>query len=696
MTQEEALNIITSALEPESLTPLQIKVFQGAWNMLSYEKIASELSHDYSYITDVGTDLWKLLSQKLKIKVSKVKLHSALARYAQQEQMRNLSSSSQGNRVDWGEAPDTSQFCGRQAQLNILEQWIVQGNCRAIAITGMGGIGKTMLVARLTQQLADKGMFDVVVWRSLRQAPPFTDFLTELIRAISPEQSLPLRLDAMIRQLLEQLRHHRCLLILDNVEAVMQDGKLVGTYQPGYEDYGWLFQQLGAGRHQSTILLTSREIPAEVAIGQGLTSPIRLLRLKPLSSEAGKIILAAKGLTFPGEQAQVKELIKRYRGNPLALKTVATPIKELFNSKIVAFLAQEALLFTEIRELLTQQFNRLSSLERQVMHWLAINREPVTAAQLQADTIPSVSLLKLRDALVSLDRRSLIEKIKLPSKPTTKMKLDCVSYTQQPLVKEYVIEKLVEQVSQEVEQAKIIDLRSHVLLKVQAEDVRGMQMQQIVQPILTRLIEVQGGSENLNQLLKVQPSAKIYLLAKRGRIPTIELWNIQLGSLHLFACILERVLALAFRVIEPEVNWISFVAFSFREQCLGNEDGTVKLQDLQRYTRPVVSISFNPQENLLVSSGFEQTVNLWNLLTKIALVTLQALRSPIPVAFAPEGKMLVSSSKDGTICLWDSFTGNCLKVLSVERPYAEANISGVTGLTDAQKKMLRLASAIQL
>ncbi len=32
MTQEEALNIITSAKAPEFLTSLQINVFQGAWN----------------------------------------------------------------------------------------------------------------------------------------------------------------------------------------------------------------------------------------------------------------------------------------------------------------------------------------------------------------------------------------------------------------------------------------------------------------------------------------------------------------------------------------------------------------------------------------------------------------------------------------------------------------------------------------
>ena len=138
MTEGEALKIITSALAPESLTPLQINVFRGAWNKLSYDKIAAELNHDYSYITDVGAELWKLLSQKLKIRVTKVKLQNALARYVQQEQMRNLSVS--GNRVDWGEAPDTSQFCGRQAQLNNLEQWVIQGSCRAIAIAGMGGI----------------------------------------------------------------------------------------------------------------------------------------------------------------------------------------------------------------------------------------------------------------------------------------------------------------------------------------------------------------------------------------------------------------------------------------------------------------------------------------------------------------------------------------------------------------------------
>ncbi len=196
MTQDEAENII-SAL-PKCLNTLQTEVLRGSLQNLSYNKIASDLSHQYSYIKDVGAELWKLLSQELGIKITKTNLQNALRKYVQQEQIGNhLSSSSQHKRVDWGEAPDAYQFHGRQKQLETLEQWIAQ-RCRLVAIADMGGIGKTMVAARLTQQLADTDMFDVVVWRSLRQAPPLINLLLELVSAmatqsavlgIAPEQS---------------------------------------------------------------------------------------------------------------------------------------------------------------------------------------------------------------------------------------------------------------------------------------------------------------------------------------------------------------------------------------------------------------------------------------------------------------------------------------------------------------------------
>jgi hypothetical protein len=48
-------------------------------------------------------------------------------------------------------------------------------------------------------------------------------------------------------------------------------------------------------------LLTSREIPSEIAIYEGDRAAVQLLRLESLSSEVGKTILAAKGLALQAE-----------------------------------------------------------------------------------------------------------------------------------------------------------------------------------------------------------------------------------------------------------------------------------------------------------------------------------------------------------------------------------------------------------
>lgn len=65
------------------------------------------------------------------------------------------------------------------------------------------------------------------------------------------------------------------------------------------------------------------------------------------------------------------------------------------------------------------------------------------------------------------------------------------------------------------------------------------------------------------------------------------------------------------------------------------------------------------------------------------------------VRFSPNGRLLATSSEDETIKLWKVPNGMCIKTLRPERPYERMNITGVTGLTEAQKASLKALGAIE-
>ncbi|MBV8882417.1 MAG: NACHT domain-containing protein [Chroococcidiopsidaceae cyanobacterium CP_BM_RX_35] len=439
MTIEEGMGTIEYCCDQRRLNKIQKIIFQESWKGHSYIEIANNFSYDLGYVTDAGSKLWQLLSEALGEKVTKKNFQLVLEQhwrtmYARKTQLLQESVTETTSSVrlngskhqSWGEAIDVSFFCGRTVELAKLTQWSIHERCRLILLLGMGGIGKTTLTVRCAKQIQED--FEYVVWKSLRNAPSVLSLLTEIILFLSDglQEVEPLETtDQQISCLIKLLRSKRCLLILDNAESILQSGQRGGHYRNDYEGYGQLLRRVGDECHQSCIILTSREKPVGLTAREGKALPVRSLQLTGLSHSEAQKILEVKGIT--STEFESGQLVQCYAGNPLALKISATTIESLYDGNVSKFLQQGTIVFGDIWELLDQQFNRLSDLEKQVMYRMAANPNCITLQELQESILPKVSNRELIEALESLQQRSLIERQQ-------------TLFIQHPIIREYIAE----------------------------------------------------------------------------------------------------------------------------------------------------------------------------------------------------------------------------------------------------------------
>jgi hypothetical protein len=182
--------------------------------------------------------------------------------------------------------------------------------------------------------------------------------------------------------------------------------------------------------HQSCFLINSQEQLKEISNLASLTQPVRFWELKGLNPEAAQEILLEKGLN--GEPKHAKELIQDYRGNPLALKIVAATIKDVFNGDINEFIKYKTVIVKDVfLEILSQQFKRLSDLEKEILCALASVGKPLSFKQLQANLATSPRNSEVIEQLQLLGGRSLIEKKQSEDTGEALFQL-------QPVVKKYV------------------------------------------------------------------------------------------------------------------------------------------------------------------------------------------------------------------------------------------------------------------
>lgn len=408
--------------------------------------------------------------------------------------------------VNERDLPQQIMLFGRQRELERLQKWVSEEGCRLVGIFGMGGQGKSALAAALARSLAEPSpageragaRFQQIIWKSLLNAPPLAEVMQEWVYALSGQTvtNLPPSLDQQFSQLLHYLRQQRALLILDNLESLMQSDGRSGIYRPGYAAYGQLIRYLAEREHRSCLLLTGRERPQDLTAVEKDLPAVRFLSLPGLSSDAGRELLAVGGVG--GDAAMLTGLTRHYSGNPLALKLIAETIGSLFAGSVNAFLEADAGIFDDIRDVLDQQFARLTPLEREIMGWLAIGREPVSFPVLRNLLAQPPASRLILEAIRSLQRHSLLENYG-------------DHFGLQNVVLEYTTAWLVDNICQELinegpparpQEASEISqtglspssfLNAYALILAQAKEyVRASQTRLLLQPVAEQLVAQLG------------------------------------------------------------------------------------------------------------------------------------------------------------------------------------------------------------
>ncbi|KAL6810020.1 hypothetical protein J3E69DRAFT_179767 [Trichoderma sp. SZMC 28015] len=179
-----------------------------------------------------------------------------------------------------------------------------------------------------------------------------------------------------------------------------------------------------------------------------------------------------------------------------------------------------------------------------------------------------------------------------------------------------------------------------------------------------KIWDVNSGScqtlECYNSVLSIAFSPDGQQLASGLSDGVIKVWDIKESSFYLQTS----------ESFNHQVNSVHFsrngrFAFGLLNGIVGVWDmKSTYLQTFESHKKPVLSVVFSPNNQLLASGSSDDTIKVWDITSGACLQTLEGHKNSInSVIFCPNGHRLTSGSSDSTIRVWDIDSGVCLQTL---------------------------------
>ncbi|MBD2482700.1 NB-ARC domain-containing protein [Planktothrix sp. FACHB-1365] len=394
------------------------------------EKIKTLIDSGEIYVQNISWGTWSRFASHKKIypvNVNAFKIYCSILDLDWQKIIQNESQQPDHFllKSNLDELPHQPIFYGRKTELNQLLEWLSNKQTKVILLSGMAGIGKTTFIVNLLEQITDQ--FECIIYKTLSNPKPFSLFWHDLT-----EQ--PTNFTGDIKPIIDYFRNHRCLLILDNWEELLQSENLAGYYRPEYEEYGKLLSQIAKTSHQSCGLFISQEKPIQFEMLLSQQMPVYSWDLKGLDPVSALQIFEQQGF---GKDSQVlTNLIRRYSYHPGVLNLVAQDIKQEFNGNILQYFKQSSLLVSDvISNYIIPVFTKLSAQEVDIIYFLAIVTESLSQEQLKQVFDRHLSGTEIFNTMKSLKRRPLL---------TQDANNIEITYSLPPFIKKYVSNLFIE------------------------------------------------------------------------------------------------------------------------------------------------------------------------------------------------------------------------------------------------------------